>query len=101
MILLANLLHAIGYILNIAIMIYIWIVIIRVFLPWIGADPYNPVVSFINSITDPPLRLLQRYIPPVGGVDLSPLALIFALIFVKIFVVKTILQIGYSLSSGY
>jgi YggT family protein len=39
-------------------------------------DPYQPVRLFIDRIVDPMLRPIQRIIPPVGGLDLSPLVLL-------------------------
>jgi YggT family protein len=39
-------------------------------------DPYQPVRLFIDRLVDPMLRPIQRIIPPVGGLDLSPLVLL-------------------------
>lgn len=46
-------------------------VIIQAILTWI--NPYSPVMPLLNSLARPFLRVFQRFIPPVGNVDLSPL----------------------------
>lgn len=46
-------------------------VIVQAVLTWIS--PYSPVMSLLNSMTRPFLRVFQRFVPPIGNVDLSPL----------------------------
>lgn len=69
--------------LDFAITVYIWIVIIRVILSWVNADPYNQIVQFFVRATEPVLSKIRQFIPPVGGLDLSPLVLIFALYIIR------------------
>ena len=52
-------------------------VIIQAILSWV--NPYSPVMPLINSLTLPFLRPLQKRVPTVANVDLSPLVLIIAL----------------------
>ncbi len=52
-------------------------VIISALLSWI--NPYAPLAPLMNAIARPFLQPLQRVIPPIGGVDLSPLVLLLAL----------------------
>ena len=62
--------------------IYSWVVIIRVLISWINPDPYNPIVQFLRSITDPALDGLRRYVPRFlwsTGLDFTPLLLIVLL----------------------
>ena len=65
--------------------IYTFLILIRVLLSWINANPYrsridHPIVRILYQVTDPVLRPLQRVIPPVGGtVDISPIVALFAL----------------------
>ncbi|KPK54391.1 MAG: osmotic-shock protein [Thiotrichales bacterium SG8_50] len=53
--------------------IYIVLVatIIQAVLSWI--NPYSPVAPILNAMTRPFLGVFRRRIPPIGGVDLSPL----------------------------
>lgn len=54
--------------------LYIVILIIRALLSWIpmSADsPFSPVARVVYTITEPVLAPFRRFIPPVGGIDLS------------------------------
>ena len=46
--------------------LYILAVVLRFLLQWCQANFYNPISQFLVKITHPPLKLLRRYIPPVG-----------------------------------
>jgi YggT family protein len=59
--------------------LYILAVLMRFLLQWSGADFYNPISQFLVKTTQPPLRLLRRYIPPIGKIDTSSLILMLAL----------------------
>jgi YggT family protein len=63
--------------------LYIFIIIGRAIISWVNADPYNPIVQFIYKVTEPPLAKIRQFLPPLGGLDLSPMVLIFAIILVK------------------
>jgi YggT family protein len=59
--------------------LYILAVLMRFLLQWCGADFYNPISQILVKATQPPLRLLRRYIPPIGKIDTSSLILMLAL----------------------
>lgn len=59
--------------------LYILAVMLRFLLQWCGADFYNPISQFLVRITQPPLRLLRRYVPPIGKIDTSSLILVLVL----------------------
>lgn len=100
MFVLGNLLSAIAYILNVIISIYIWVVIARALLSWVQPNPYNPIVQFLDAVTEPLLRpirhLLSRFMP-LGMIDLSPLVLILLLVLIQRFSIPTLYQIAYQL----
>ncbi len=89
-----NFLISLGKVINIAVTLYIWLIIIRALISWVNPDPYNPIVIFLKRSTDPVLAPLRRKIPPLGGIDFSPLIAIFILIFFRSFVVKTLIDLG-------
>ncbi|MCW5201675.1 MAG: YggT family protein [Candidatus Electrothrix communis] len=97
MFMLGNFLLALAKLVNVAFTAYIWIVIGRAIISWVNADPYNPIVRFLVQATDPVLERIRRYVPPMGGLDLSPMLLIFGLVFLQSFIVPTLTQIGMSL----
>ncbi|MCL7420779.1 MAG: YggT family protein [Methylobacter sp.] len=59
--------------------LYILAVMLRFLLQWCGAEFYNPVSQFLVKVTHPPLRILRRFVPPVGKIDTSSLVLVLAL----------------------
>lgn len=59
--------------------LYILAVVVRFLLQWCGGNYYNPVSRFLVSITQPPLKLLRRYVPPFGRIDTSSLILVLFL----------------------
>jgi YggT family protein len=63
-----------------------WIVIISALISWVSPDPYNPIVRFLHAVTEPVLRPIRRIIGlRLGIVDISPMVVILAIIFVKYF----------------
>jgi YggT family protein len=57
--------------------ILVFAVIVQAVLSWV--NPYTPVAPAFDTITRPFLRPLRRFIPPLGGVDLTPLILLVIL----------------------
>ena len=55
MFVISNLLVAVAKVLDIALTIFMWIVIARAILSWVSPDPYNPIVRFIHNVTEPVL----------------------------------------------
>ena len=91
MFILGNFLSATAQILKIVLELYMWIIIIRALLSWVNPDPYNPIVQFLNSITEPVLYRVRQLIPMSGmGIDFSPIIVILAIIFLQAFLVNSI-----------
>ena len=72
--------------------LYSYILVARIIISWIDASPYNPLVRFVCRITDPLLNKVRGFLPYLGGLDLSPLIIFFAIIVVKKIVLKTAYQ---------
>ncbi|NIS71799.1 MAG: YggT family protein [Proteobacteria bacterium] len=91
----ANFLFAIARILDILLNIYMWIIIARAVLSWVNFDPKNPIVGVLYQLTEPVLWRIRRYLPLRGmGIDVSPVIAILAIIFVRRFLVVTLLDIA-------
>ncbi len=66
--------------------LYKWVIIIGALLSWVQPDQYNPIVQMIYRLTQPAYSFIRRFIPTVfGGMDLSPIIVIFGLQFLEIF----------------
>ena len=63
MLLLANVLAGLGWMLYWFLQLYSWVLIARAVVSWVSADPRNPIVSFLYAATEPPLRLIRRRLP--------------------------------------
>lgn len=60
--------------------IYFVLLIIRILLSWFpNLNWYNPPLSILSQVTDPYLNLFRSIIPPLGGIDFSPMLAIFVL----------------------
>ncbi len=71
------LVSAVFQILQALLSIYFWIVIARALVSWVNPDPYNPIVRFLHSATDPVLDRMRRILPlQLGGMDFSPIVLL-------------------------
>ena len=100
MLVLGNLLIALAKICDIALTLYMYMIIGSAIISWVNPDPYNPIVRFLHRATDPVLDRIRSKIPYMGGIDLSPIVVIFAIYFLQNFVVRSILEIGFRLKTG-
>ncbi|MBD2103204.1 YggT family protein [Leptolyngbya sp. FACHB-261] len=64
--------------------IYLALLFIRVILSWFPTiDWSNPFFSTLSQLTDPYLNLFRRFVPPLGGIDFSPLLAFLLLQFLQ------------------
>lgn len=95
MFVLSNFIVAVATILDYALAIMNWLVIIRALISWVNPDPYNIIVQFLYKTTEPILAPFRKIVPAYAiGIDISP---IFALIFIwflKLFMVRTLMGLA-------
>jgi YggT family protein len=93
-----NLIITVAEILSEILWLYMWIIIIAALLSWVNPDPYNPIVRFLYRVTEPALRPIRRLIGNrLGPLDISPIIVIFAIHFIRKFVIVSLMDIGYKL----
>lgn len=98
MFILANFLDALAQVFYYLLEIYMWIVLARAVISWVNPDPYNPIVRFLYSATEPVLYRLRRALPLyAGGIDFSPVLVFVAIIFLQRFLVQTLYDMARSL----
>jgi len=91
MFIISNLLVALAQILHIVLNLYMWLVIARAILSWVNPDPYNAIVRFLYSATEPVLYAIRRRVPVFfGGIDFSPMIVILAIYFLDGFLVPSL-----------
>ena len=101
MIIMGNFLGALAGTLDTILNLYFWIVIAGAVMTWVNPDPYNPIVRFIRSATEPVYYRIRRVIPlQFGGMDFTPIAVLVAIRFVQSFVVRTLYQYAGGMGAG-
>lgn len=95
---LRELILSIAQVIDLIFTLYFYIVIARALISWVNPDPYNPIVRFLHSVTDPVLYRIRRVIPfSMGGIDFSPIILLIGLSFVQRMLKALLLQLAYSI----
>lgn len=97
MFILGNFILAVAKLIDFVFDAYIIIIFARAIISWVSADPYNPIVRFLIQATDPLLSRIRRYVPLLGGLDISPMILILAILFLQNLLVPTLQQIALNL----
>ncbi len=98
MFVLGNFIIAMAKVIDIALTLYMWIIIARAVISWVNPDPYNKIVIFLYRATEPVLRQVRRILPLRNiGIDVSPIIVILVIIFLQYFLVETIIQLARSL----
>ena len=98
MVVVSNFLVALAKILNMALSLYMWIIIIRAVISWLNPDPFNPLVRFLTMVTEPVLYRIRRRLPlSLGGIDFSPIVVILAIVFIQSFLVQSLVDLARTL----
>jgi len=72
---------------GLAITVYIWIILLQVLLSWLivfdvintGNAKAQNLVNMLKKATDPVFTPLRKFIPPIGGIDITPIVVILGL----------------------
>jgi YggT family protein len=85
-----NALSAVAIILDYVLTLYMWVIIARALISWVNPDPWNPIVQFLNRVTEPVLAPIRQMIGLRIGVDVSPIIVILIIIFMQKAVVQSL-----------
>jgi YggT family protein len=90
-----NFISVLANVIDLGLLIYMWIIIIRALISWVSPNPYNPIVRFLYRATEPVLGPVRRLLPIGGmGLDFSPLIVILVIYFLRIFLIRILLQLA-------
>ena len=95
MIALAHALRGLAEVLNLVLTLYWWVLLAYAITSWVSADPRNPIVRFLHSACDPPLRLIRRRLPTslrYFPIDVAFLVLFGLVIFAQYGVVQSLVD---------
>ena len=96
MFVLSNLLSAFARMLDIVLTLLYWLILIRALISWVNPDPHNPIVQFLYKATEPILNPIRKLLPLDFrfGIDISPIIAFLAILFLKSFLVRTIIDLS-------
>ena len=96
MFVMSNLIRASASIVDIVLSIYYWLILVRALISWVNPDPHNMIVQFLYRATEPVLMPIRKMLPQMG-IDLSPIIAFLVLIFLKSFIVASLIDLSYKL----
>jgi|SRR5664280_1364850 YggT family protein len=95
MFVLSNFIIGLAKVIDLALTLYMWIIVFRALISWVNPDPYNQIVVFLYRVTEPVLRPIRRILPMRNiGIDISPIIVILVIIFLQYFLVETMIQMA-------
>jgi YggT family protein len=95
MFVLSNFIIGLAKVIDIALTLYMWIIIFRALISWVNPDPHNQIVIFLYRVTEPILGPIRRRLPMCNGwIDISPIIVILVIVFLKYFLVETMIQMA-------
>ena len=98
MFIVGNFIAALAKIVDMGLTLYMWIIIGRSLISWVNPDPYNPIVQFLYRATEPVMAPIRRWLPLRNmGIDISPIIVIAAIIFLQSFLLKSMMEMAYYL----
>ena len=62
MFVMSNMLQALATVLDTVLWLYMWVIIARALISWVNPDPFNPIVQFLERVTEPVLAPIRRWI---------------------------------------
>jgi len=97
MFILAELIRSMALLISLVFNILYIVLVVRVIMSWVGADPYNEIVRVVFMITEPILAPLRKLPLQAGALDFSPIVAFILLSVLKNFVVNILYQMAYRL----
>jgi YggT family protein len=86
-----NLLGAVAGVLDIVLQLLMIILIVNAVLSWVRPDPSNPIVMFLDRISDAVCNPIRRLFPTVaGGIDFAPFIAMLIIYFIQMFLVGSL-----------
>ena len=94
MFILGNLIIALAKMINVVLTLAYWLILVRALISWVNPDPFNAIVQFLYRATEPILYPIRRLLPALA-IDISLIIAFLAIVFLKDFLVATLIEIGY------
>jgi YggT family protein len=88
------LIYSVADLISLFLSVFLIAIIIQVILSWVSPGNYNPVIGLVNALAKPALRPIQKLIPAVGGIDLSPLFAMLMIMVAKMLLIPPIMTLA-------
>jgi len=86
--------------LRLLVFLYLISIFILAILSWINPGTYNPIAHLLEQITSPLIRPVRKYVPPLSGLDLSPMVAIIVLYLALLLIIAPLQDWARSLAYG-
>ena len=96
MFVIGNLLSAVANVIDFLAQALVLVLFVNALLSWVRPDPSNPIVMFLDRISDAVCNPVRRMLPTVfGGIDFAPFVVMLVLWFgVRMFLVKSLMDLA-------
>ena len=96
MFVLGNACQAIAKILDKVLWLYTIVIMVTVLISWVSPYPFNPIVRFLRSVTEPLFAWVRQRLPfaVIGMIDLSPLIVLLSIQLLQMIVVRSLFEFG-------
>ncbi|GAA0707782.1 YggT family protein [Dokdonella soli] len=91
---------ALADLVDFVLMLYFGLILVRVLLSFISVDRSNPIVPLVFQLTEPVLRPIRRIVPPIAGLDLSPMVAWLIVMLARVLIVGPVLDLGMRLAQA-
>lgn len=98
MFVMGNVLQALATVLDTVLWLYMWVIIARALISWVNPDPWNPIVQFLERVTEPVLAPIRRWVGWRIGIDVSPIIAILIIVFLQIALVNSLSDLARQLN---
>jgi YggT family protein len=75
--------------------LYMWVIIARALISWVNPDPWNPIVQFLQRVTEPVLYPIRRRMGFAMGIDLSPIIALLVIVFLQVALVQSLKDLAF------
>ncbi|MBL4888780.1 MAG: YggT family protein [Candidatus Lindowbacteria bacterium] len=101
-ILMANLLEGVALMIDMVLEGCFWIIVASAIVSWVNADPWNPIVRTLRTITQPVYSRVRKTMPFLSGkgIDFTPMVLIMAIYFLDAFLVRSMRNYAFMLKNN-
>lgn len=89
---------SVAELLNLLLNIFLIAILVQVVMSWISPNTYNPATVLLHRLTEPVLAPARRIIPPISGVDLSPLVVLVVFQLIKFLLIAPLVDIGHRMA---